>query len=51
MCDKCVELDRKFEHYRKLAAAIPDSLTIKGVANLMKAMEARKLQLHLEEKE
>ena len=51
MCDKSVDLDRKIEHYRKLAAAIPDLLTIERVAALIKTMEARKLQLHPEEKE
>jgi hypothetical protein len=51
MCDKCVDLDRKIEHYRKLASAISDPLTIEGVADLIKAMEARKVQLHLERKE
>jgi hypothetical protein len=28
MCDKCVELDRKIEHYERIAASITDQLTI-----------------------
>jgi hypothetical protein len=46
MCDKCLELDRKIAHYRKLASAISDPLTAERIASLIEAMEARKLQLH-----
>jgi hypothetical protein len=51
MCDKCVELDGKIEHYRRLASAISDPLTVKRVADLIKEMEVRKVQLHSEQKE
>ncbi len=50
MCDRCVELDAKIEHYRKLASAISDQLTVERVADLIEAMEARKAQLHPEQK-
>ena len=50
MCDKCVELDGKIEHYRKLASAISDRLTIEGIADRIKAMEAQKVQFHPEQK-
>lgn len=49
MCDKCVELDGKIEHYRKLAAAISDRLTIEGIANRIKEMEAQKATFHPEQ--
>jgi hypothetical protein len=49
MCDRCVELDRKIEHYRKLALAISDRLTVKGITDLIKEMEARKMELHPEQ--
>jgi hypothetical protein len=51
MCDKCVELDGKIEHYRKLASAISDRQTIEGVTSLIKEVEARKAQLHPEQKQ
>jgi hypothetical protein len=50
ICDRCAELDRKIEHYRKLASGISDRLTIEGIADLMKEMEAQKAQLHPEQK-
>jgi hypothetical protein len=46
MCDKCVELDAKIEHYRKLALAISDRQTIDGLTSLIKEIEARKAQFH-----
>ncbi len=50
MCDKCVELDGKIEHYRKLALAVSDRLTLDGIADLIKEMEAQKVQFHPEQK-
>ena len=50
MCDKCVELDEKIEHYRKLASAVSDRITVERIADLIKAMEARKVQFHPEQK-
>jgi hypothetical protein len=34
MCEKCIELDRKIEHYRKLASSLYDRLTTKRIADL-----------------
>ena len=51
MCDKCLELNAKIERYRKLASAIADRLTVERVADLIRAMEARKVQLHSEQKD
>jgi hypothetical protein len=48
MCDKCVELDEKIAHYRELALAIADPLTIERISELIKDMEARKAQFHPE---
>ena len=50
MCDECIKLDEKIGHYRKLASAISDPLTVERVADLIKEMEARKVQLHREQK-
>ena len=49
MCDKCLELDGKIEHYRKLATGISDRLTSEGIADRIKEMEAQKAQLHPEQ--
>jgi hypothetical protein len=50
MCDKCVELDGKIEHYRKLASAISDRQTLEGLVHLIKELDARKAQFHPEQK-
>jgi hypothetical protein len=50
MCDKCDELDGKIAHYRKLTPVISDRLTIEGIADRIKEMEAQKAQLHPEQK-
>jgi hypothetical protein len=50
MCDRCAELDEKIEQFRKLASGISDRLTIEGIADRIKAMEAQKAQLHPEQK-
>jgi hypothetical protein len=50
MCDKCDELDGKIEHYRMLALDISDRLTLEGITDLIKEMEAQKVQFHPERK-
>jgi hypothetical protein len=47
MCDKCVELDRKIEHYERIAASITDQLTIDRIEMLIEELRARKAGLHL----
>jgi hypothetical protein len=46
MCDKCVELDKKIEHYRSLIARVTDQLTTEGLKNLIDGMQAQKAALH-----
>jgi hypothetical protein len=50
MCYKCDELDGKVEHYRKLASGISDRLTIEGISERIREMEAQKAKLHPEQK-
>jgi hypothetical protein len=50
MCDKCAELDGKIAHYRKLASGISDRLTLDGIEDRIKEMEAQKVQFHPEQK-
>ena len=49
MCDRCDELDKKIEHYRKLVAQLPDPLTAERVGKLIETMEAQKVAFHTEQ--
>ena len=49
MCDKCIELDKKLEQYRRLASSITDQLTIDRLNKLIKEMVAEKAKLHPEQ--
>jgi hypothetical protein len=40
MCDKCVELDGKIEHYRSLSSRITDQPTLDGIKKLIEEMNA-----------
>jgi hypothetical protein len=51
MCDKCVELDGKIEHYRSIASKMTDPQTIDGIKALIERMEAQKVDLHPERQE
>jgi len=51
MCDKCAELDKKIEHYRKLAWQIADPLTTERAADLIAEIEAQKAALHPEQEQ
>jgi hypothetical protein len=46
MCDKCIELDKKLEQYRRLASSITDRLTIDRINKLVKDTAADKAKLH-----
>ena len=48
MCDKCVELDGKIEHYKRVSASINDQLTIDRIKELVEQMEAQKAARHPE---
>ena len=49
MCDKCQELEKKIERYRRLADSINDQLTIDRCNQLIKEAEAEKVRLHPEQ--
>ena len=49
MCDKCVELDGKIEHYRRLASMMTDQQTIDGIKALIESTEAQKVAFHPEQ--
>jgi hypothetical protein len=49
MCDKCIELDKKIEHYREITLAIGDELTIERIKALIGDLKAQKAILHPEQ--
>jgi hypothetical protein len=51
MCDKCVELDNKIEHYRKITLSIGDQLTVERIKALIEDLQAQKVVLHPEQKQ
>jgi hypothetical protein len=46
MCEKCVEIDKKTDHYRRITASISDQLTIDRIDALVEKLEAEKAALH-----
>jgi hypothetical protein len=51
MCDKCVDLDGKIEHYQRMLSMITDQRTIDGIKGLIASMKAQKAALHPERQE
>jgi hypothetical protein len=49
MCEKCIEIDGKIEHYRRLASRIDDQLILDGIKELIERMKAQKAALHPEQ--
>jgi hypothetical protein len=48
MCDKCSELDKKIDRYRRVIEAINDRQAVDGITQLIKEAEAEKAKLHSE---
>jgi beta-phosphoglucomutase-like phosphatase (HAD superfamily) len=46
MCEKCVEIDGKIEHYRSLALSIADQPTIDGIKELIERLKEQRVALH-----
>ena len=46
MCEACVQLDERIEHYRRVMSAMTDQLTIERITALVAELEARKAALH-----
>jgi FAD/FMN-containing dehydrogenase len=51
MCDKCIELDGKIEHYQRISASISDQLTVDRIKELVEKMKAQKAALHPEQEQ
>ena len=48
MCDKCVELDVKIEHYERIRLSIADRVTVDRIKELVAEMKAQKAKFHTE---
>jgi hypothetical protein len=51
MCSRCVQLDDKLRHFRKIAGRADDKVTNDGIDALALEYEAQKLAFHLAGKE
>jgi hypothetical protein len=49
MCDKCSEIDKTIERYRRILLAIGDQVTIDRVREVIRDLEAQKVALHPEQ--
>jgi len=48
MCEKCIEIQKKIEHYRQIQRSIADQLTVDRTEELIIELEAKKAALHRE---
>ena len=48
MCEKCVEIDKTIERYRRIQQSIMDQVTVDRTRELIADLEARKAALHPE---
>jgi hypothetical protein len=49
MCEKCIQLDAKIEHYQRLSFRIMDQRTLDGIKELIERMKAEKATFHAEQ--
>ncbi len=42
MCDKCDELDKRIEHYRRILVSFGDQITVERLAALIGDLQAQK---------
>jgi hypothetical protein len=48
MCDKCVDIDKAIERYRKIQRSIGDQVTVDRTKELIAELVAKKADLHPE---
>ncbi len=46
MCEKCVAIDRKIEHYERMLLSIADQVTVDRIKELLAEMKGQKAELH-----
>ena len=49
MCEKCVEIDRRVERYRRLSSGLTDEATLDGIKKLLTQLKAQRSALHPEQ--
>jgi hypothetical protein len=49
MCEKCVEIDKTIERYRRILLSIGDQLTVDRTKELIAELQAKKDALHPEQ--
>jgi hypothetical protein len=49
MCEQCVEIDKKIDHYHQMASRITDQPMLDGIMELIERMQAQKVALHPEQ--
>jgi hypothetical protein len=49
MCEKCVEIDKTIERYRRIQQSIMDQVTVDRTRELIADLEGRKAALHPEQ--
>jgi hypothetical protein len=48
MCERCVEIDRTMERYRRISLSISDQRTVEQAKQLIADLRAQKAALHPE---
>jgi hypothetical protein len=51
MCDKCVKLDKKIEHYETMIVSIGDRVTVDRLMAMVENLQRQKAELHPEQKQ
>jgi hypothetical protein len=51
MCEKCIEIDKNIERYRRIQRTIPDQITVERTKELVAELIAEKTALHPERPE
>jgi hypothetical protein len=49
MCEKCVEIDKTVDDYRRMASRITDQPMLDGIKGLIEQLKAQKAVLHPEQ--
>ena len=50
MCHKCVEIDKKIDHYHDIARSVLDPPTLRSIDMMIAELEAKKYALHPEKR-
>jgi hypothetical protein len=51
MCEKCVDIDKNIERYRKIQRSIGNQVTVDRTKELIADLQAQKAALHPEQRE